>query len=639
MSETHGHGGFAADPGTAPEEFARLLRERLVESLRGLYDGATAAARQDLLRHGDWLKVAGGGFLYRQGDPADSMYVVVAGRMAAISADPPGRPRILWEVRSGESVGESGLLGRQPRSESVRAVRDTILLRISAQAFQQLVTAHPDLLASTTRLMVRRLTDATRPRAPIESSRTVALVPLRPDDRWKRFVGRLHRALARRGPTRLVSLGEARRALAGQDVTRETRVGAPDARDLSLSAWLDAQALGHPWLLLEAEEPWGSWTRRCVRQVDTVLLVVPFDAPTAPDERERTLLKALEHRGARCELVILHPPGTVAPASTKRWLRGRGIERHHHVRWDRDGDFRRLARFLTGSAVGLVMAGGGARAFAHVGVIRALREAGIAIDAVGGTSQGAIVAAMLALEWDDATIERLHRRGYTERNPIGDYSLFPHLALVKGRRLDAALAESFGDADIEDTWRPFCCISTNLTLARPEVHRRGPIWRALRASISLPGILPPAVIGEHLHVDGGLVDNLPVEAIRETGVGRVVALDVGVKQDLRMSKGELPTAREHLRQWLSRGEQQGTPGLGAILVKSFMIPSMQRTAQAIAGVDLYLNPEPGEIGFLEWRALDRAIRLGYRYAKAQLSRAKLDGLLDVGAAADQGLPR
>ncbi|HYS80720.1 MAG TPA: patatin-like phospholipase family protein [Anaeromyxobacteraceae bacterium] len=623
--------GFAADGGTAPEELAQLLRERLVASLPGLFDGATPAARHDLLRLGHWLKVAGGGFLYRQGDPGDSMYVVVAGRMAAVSDGRPGLSRVLWEIRPGESVGEMGLLGRQPRSASVRALRDTILLRISAEAFQQLVAAHPDLLASTTRLLIRRLTDATYRRAPAEKARSVALVPLRPDDRWGSFVDRLRIALERRGPTRVVHLGDARRALTGEDVTRETRAGPPDARDLSLSAWLDAQELGHQWMLLKAEEPSGSWARRCVRQADTVLLVVPFDAPPAPDDRERALLRDLEHSGARCELVFLHPPGTVAPTATSRWLRARGIERHHHVRLDRDGDFRRLARFLTGDAVGVVMAGGGARAFAHIGVIRALREAGIAIDAVGGTSQGAIVAAMLSLDWDDATIERSHRRGYTERNPIGDYSLFPHLSLVKGRRLDAALTECFGDAEIEDAWRPFYCISTNLTLARPEVHRRGPMWRALRASISLPGILPPAVVGEHLHVDGGLLDNLPVEAMRETGVGRVVALDVGVKQELRMSKGALPSAGEFLKQRLSRGEQQATPGFGSILVKSFMIPSMQRTAQAVAGVDLYLNPEPADIGFLEWKALDRAVRLGYQYAKAQLGRRKLDGLLDTGA--------
>jgi NTE family protein len=275
------------------------------------------------------------------------------------------------------------------------------------------------------------------------------------------------------------------------------------------------------------------------------------------------------------------------------------------------------------------MAGGGARAFAHVGVIRALREAGVAIDAVGGTSQGAIVAAMLSLEWDGATIERLHRRGYTERNPIGDYSLFPRLALVKGRRLDAALAQCFGDAQIEDSWLPFFCVSTNLTLARAEVHRRGPLWRALRASLSLPGILPPVALGEHLHVDGGLLDNLPVEAMRESGVGRVVALDVGVKQDFRMSKRGVPGAGDSPRQWLSRDEQQAMPGLGSVLVKSLMIPSMQRTAQAIAGVDLYLNPEPADIGFLEWKALERAMDLGYRYARAELGRRSLAGLLEA----------
>jgi predicted acylesterase/phospholipase RssA len=392
-----------------------------------------------------------------------------------------------------------------------------------------------------------------------------------------------------------------------------------EARNLVFSRWLDEEELRHDSLLYETERLTDAWTERCVRQADVVLMLAPFGEPQEVHADEHRLARG-DGNGERRELVLLHPPGACPPAETGRWLASRDVARHHHIRWDRDEDFRRLARFLTGEAIGLVLGGGGARGFAHLGVIRALREAGIPIDAVGGTSQGAIVAASVAMDWDDDTIERLHR-GFTLRNPIGDYALVPLVALVKGKRLDAALQRSFGACGVEDTWRSFFCMSSNLTLARPEVHRRGPLWKALRASVSIPGILPPVVIGEHLHVDGALLDNLPVDAMRGSGAGRIVAVDLTVNHEIRMIRGELPSAIDFLRERLLSGAAHPTsPGLGSIIFKSVMMTSVQRTRELRADVDLYLAPEPAEIGFLEWGALGRAVELGYRYAKGELAR-------------------
>jgi predicted acylesterase/phospholipase RssA/CRP-like cAMP-binding protein len=600
-------------------DLGALRRERLASSLAALFGSEDPALTDDLLRLGQWVRLRGGERLFRQGEPGDSMYIVVAGRLVALREDGAGGRRVVGQIRPGESVGEMGLLASQPRSATVQASRDSVVVRISEETFREVAAEHPRLLASTARLVVRRNAELMRGAAPNERPKSIAIVPLRRSVRCDDFVERLRRALARRGPTLVVDRARADAVLSANGVS-STR--GDDARSLVLSRWLDEQELRHDALLYPTEGLADPWTAQCIRQADVVLLLAPSGESPELDDLERRLSRG-DGDGPRRELVLVHPRGASSPDGTGRWLAPRGVARHHHVRSENDDDFRRLARYLAGEAVGLVLGGGGARGFAHLGVIRALREAGIPIDAVGGSSQGAIVAAAVAMDWDDETIERAHREGFTRRNPIGDYALVPHVALVRGKRLDTALERWFGARDVADTWRSFFCTSANLTRARAEVHRSGPLWRALRASISLPGVLPPVVMGGDLHVDGALLDNLPVEPMRESGVGRIVAVDLSVRNEAGMTVDELPSAVDFLKGRLFSGGPTASPGIASILVKSAMLSSTQRARELASTVDLFLEPAPAEIGFLEWKALDRGIDLGYRYAKRELARRDL----------------
>jgi predicted acylesterase/phospholipase RssA/CRP-like cAMP-binding protein len=594
----------AVGPHDRPADARSALRRGLLAaSLVSLFGSADTAIADDLLQLGEWLKVPGGDRLFDEGDRGDSMYIVVAGRLVAIREGPSGCRHVVGQIRPGESVGEMGLLATQPRAATVQASRDSVVIRISEPAFQRVLSRHPQLLAGAARLVIRRTMEMLRDRAPVERPRSVAVVTLRRGLPGAEFVERLRRALDRRGRALVIDRRRAQGVLAANGASPESA----DEQDLVLSAWLDAQEIGHDCLLFQAEALPDPWTQRCVRQADVVLLIAAQGEQPEPSRDEHAL--PVEH-GARRELVLLHPPGARAPTGTARWLGARDVVRHHHVRWDRDDDFRRLARFLSGEAVGLVLGGGGARGFAHLGVVRALREAGIPID---------------------ATIERVHRAEFTRRNPIGDYALIPHVALVRGKRLDAALRRGFGAYDIADTWRPFFCVSTDLTLARSVIHRRGPLWKALRAGVSIPGLLPPVVMGDHLHVDGGLLDNLPVEAMHASGVGRIVAVDLTVKREIKMTRGEVPSVLQFLRERLRAGEGPTSPGIGSILVKSALMSSAQRAREHESSVDLYLAPEPSDIGFLEWKALDRGVALGYRYAQRALAQRDFRTWVDPGA--------
>ncbi|ABS27375.1 patatin-like phospholipase family protein [Anaeromyxobacter sp. Fw109-5] len=597
-----------------------LRRERLASSLTALFGSEDAALTEGLLRQGQWVTVRGGERLFLQGEPGDSMYIVVGGRLVALREDGAGRRRVVGRIRPGESVGEMGLLAGQARSATVQASRDSVVVRISADAFREVAAEHPRLLATTARLVIRRSTDLMHGAPSSERPKSIAIVPLRPSVRCADFVERLRRALERRGPTLVVDRARADAVLAANGIS-PTR--GDDARSLVLSRWLDEQELRHDAVLYPTEGMADPWTEQCTRQADVVLLLAPAGEAPELDADERRLARG-GGDGPRRELVLVHPRGASSPDGTDRWLAPRGVARHHHVRSGSDDDFRRLARYLAGEAVGLVLGGGGARGFAHLGVIRALREAGIPIDAVGGSSQGAIVAAAVAMDWDDETIERAHREGFTRSNPLGDWALVPHVALVRGKRLERALERWFGTRDVADTWRSFFCTSANLTRARAEIHRSGPLWRALRASVSLPGVLPPVVMSGDLHVDGALLDNLPVEPMRESGVGRVVAVDLSVRDEGGMIGGALPSTADFLKGRLfTGGGHVASPGIASILVKSAMLSSTQRARELASSVDLFLEPQPADIGFLEWKALDRGIDLGYRYAKRELARRDL----------------
>ena len=230
--------------------------------------------------------------------------------------------------------------------------------------------------------------------------------------------------------------------------------------------------------------------------------------------------------------MLVHPAHTRDPRGTRRWLLDRTVDRHHHVHVDRDGDVDRVARLLLGRGNGVVFSGGGARGVAGIGVLEALNEHGVPIDAVGGTSIGSLIAGGAARALTPDELARQLKAAVVDSSPFD--VTFPALSLATGRRVTERIQESADGLDIEDGWRSFFCVSTNLTTGTTEIHRSGPGWHTIRASFSIPGVFPPVrSINGDLLVDGGLLDNLPVGVIRGIHHGiTVIAIDVGRSRDM-----------------------------------------------------------------------------------------------------------
>jgi NTE family protein len=302
------------------------------------------------------------------------------------------------------------------------------------------------------------------------------------------------------------------------------------------------------------------------------------------------------------------------PSPAMPWLTKFGVGLHCHVRSGCKSDMARLARYLIGRAVGIALSGGGARGCGHIGVIRALREAGLPIDLVGGTSMGAIIAAGIALEWDDIELRDRVHDAFVRSDPVSDYG-FPFVSLTKGRKVARRLREHFGDARVEDLWRPYFAVASNLTTGRILVQREGVLWCALKASAAIPGLMPPHIEAGEVLVDGAVMNNLPADIMRGFRRGPVIGVDVARYQNLRAIGDDEQTMS---RRWLFPRDQRDAPDIVSLLLRSAMVTSDAQAKICRSQADLLLEPPLQDIDMRDWKAIDRAIDAGYHYAAEKL---------------------
>lgn len=567
-----------------PEELrARLRAFPLLENV-----GDTAF--RALLSEANWFALPGGTLLDREGENDSALFLVVTGSLGVFTEDGQGRRRLLSHVPAGETVGEMSLIaGSSGHSVQIVALRDTELLRISPAAFETLVARHPRVMMNITRFLVRRLHNATVQRD-VGRPRTFAIVPLQDGLSGAGIAHRLADALHTMGLRAAV-----------------LDVGAADQD----AEWFNTFEQCHDVVFYRGDRPDSAWTQLCMRQADRIFLLARADRPLPARPMD---LPGFKNRASGPPEMLLLQPQTGALNLPEHFIgRTSLFEGHHHIREGHGRDVARVARFIAGRAVGLVLAGGGARGFAHIGIIKALMEAGIPFDRVGGTSMGAIIAAGLAKEWGVPELTERMRAVFVRDNPLSDFTL-PLIALLKGRKVSTKLQEHFGEICIEELPRSFFAVSSDLTMGRIHVHRSGPLWRALRASVALPGILPPITHQGNLLVDGGIMNNLPVDVMRDQdpAAGPIIACDITGEIDLRIGDeryGEQPWWR------LLAHRMRGNPSILSILMRSGTVGSEAQRRVVREQCDYLIEPLLPAIGLGDWKKFDQAVHEGYEAAR------------------------
>ncbi len=572
-----------------------LLEELLAFDLP-LWAGLDPAARAELQSRLRRIVLPGGEVLFREGDPADMLYMLASGALGVSVQGEHGEQRRIARIAPPETIGEMALISNAPRSATVTALRDSVLLALARTDFERLVERSPSVMLYLSKLLADRLRAATRFSPPTFSPTTFAIVPVTQGVAVPDFAQAF--------------LAEMRRSHgAGVDLV----AAMPAHED---ETWFSRFEASRERVIYVASEPSGAWTERCIRHADhVVLLARPGEQLTC----EAEALTGVASSWRRHDLVLLQKPDAARPAPAHPSLGRLPVSQRLQVRERSLPDLQRLIRTSSGRAVGLVLAGGGARGFAHLGAIRALHEHGIPVDLVGGTSIGAVMAALCALQIDHDEACNLMMEAFVRNPPLNDYTL-PLVALIRGLKVDARLIEYFGERSIEDLWLPFFCVSSNLTTGTTHVHRQGTLWRALRASLAIPGLLPPVIDPEGVLVDGAMMNNLPADIMADLQRGPVLGIDVA--RDVAFtSPGDEERKAPLLRRIL--GLPTNAPDIVSLLYRSATISSDAQTLKARAYAALVIHPPLADVPLRGWEQFEKVVDIGYRHTRERIEAGAL----------------
>lgn len=540
-----------------------------------------------------WFALTGGETLFAEGSDADTLFLLRSGRLGVFrrehGTDRP--PQFVGVIRPGEPAGEMAMLAGTHHTADVVALRDCEVVALPRDAFFEAARTEPDLMVELSRLMIQRARDR---RSGGGEPSVFGFISARPRP-IRAFVERIAAAMEADGFTCQVI----------------------DQSALSSAAdWFSRVEDQHDFVLYVAEMDEPAWAALCARQVDRVFVI--GSGLLAPPNRPLSHAGVLDAQ-RRTDLILLRDPRMIRPANTAVWLDAIQPGRWFQAVEGDQADAGRMARVITGSAVGVVMSGGGARAYSHIGVLQALQEARVPIDFVGGSSMGAVIAAGPAMGWTQEELEARIHKAFVDSDPLSDIT-FPMLAMTRAKKVDCLLQEAYGDTDLADLVRPFFAVSTNLTSGRIEVHRRGLMRRALRASIAIPGILPPIVIDGQVLVDGAVLKNLPTEVMRQMHAGPIIGVDMSEARGVDPDLIENPPSIWGL---IVTGAWRRGPPIVSILMRSATLTTDADIESARAATDLLIQPTPDGLDIRDWKGFDAGVSAGYLAASAAL--ATLDG--------------
>uniref|UniRef100_A0A8B9TL05 lysophospholipase n=1 Tax=Anas platyrhynchos TaxID=8839 RepID=A0A8B9TL05_ANAPL len=516
----------------------------------------------------DWMEVEAGRAVYRQGDKSDCTYIVLNGRLRSVIRMDDGKKHLTGEYGRGDLIGVVEALTHQPRATTVHAVRDSELAKLPEGALTSIKRKFPQVVTRLIHLLGEKILGSLQQGGhplglhsssskwdagnPASNLSTVAIMPVSEEVPLTAFTLELKHALSAVGPALLLTSDNIKQRLgsAALDSIHEYR----------LTSWLGQQEDIHRIVLYQSDSTLTPWTQRCIRQADCILIVGLGDQEPTVGELERMLENTAVR--AQKQLILLHKEDGPLPSRTVEWLNMRSwCSAHLHLHCprrvfskrslpkliemyervfqkppDRHSDFSRLARVLTGNAIAVVLGGGGARGCSQVGVIRALIEAGIPVDMIGGTSIGAFMSALYAEERSYNQMRIKARQWAMVMNSVFKTILdltYPITSMFSGAAFNNSINNIFKDKQIEDLWIPYFTITTDITASTMRVHTDGSLWRYIRASMSLSGYMPPLCDPKdgHLLMDGGYINNLPADVAKSMGAKVVIAIDVGSQDE------------------------------------------------------------------------------------------------------------
>ena len=602
----------------------------------------------------NWIPLDAGVVLYKQDDPSTSAHIVLSGRLRSFTTNEKGSKELIEEFGRGDTVGMVEVVTKSPYATTVYAIRDTHLVSLPTGLLNWIKVKAPQVVYRLIQLLGEKVLGSYKKTHAInklpstdlnsfignKNVSTVAIIGANPSVPVARFCEWLLSATNKFAHSRLLSSYSVQQEF-GQSLMKI-------ANDYRLITWLERQEEDNELLLYQADPKLTAWTRRCLRQADCILIVdTAENGPSiGPIIKQLNTSQNLVQRA----LVLLHRESTVMPKGTAMWLKEVGycsgrfhircpdvlfteINRYEGSETDDDesitlpvsprSDISRLARWLTGNSVGLVLGGGGARGGAHVGVLKALAESEIPVDIIGGTSMGACIGAIICQARDHKQVEEmacnLFKAMASPWRQILDITI-PFTSMLTGAHFNNVLRNVLGDHMIEDLWIPFFCVSTDLTENRMRVHQNGPLWPYVRASMTLAGYFPPICEPQegNLLVDGGYLNNLPADVAKVLGAKTVLSVDVSgeVVSDFSNYGYHLNGWWVMWKKWVPFTGKVNIPSMGEIQRALAYVASVQQLDEIKASDYEYIRPALGKFGLLQFSSYKDITDIGYEKVKS-----------------------
>lgn len=553
-----------------------------------------------------------GDTLFERGDPSDSIYILLSGRLIAMTGDGSNSEKILGEINRGESVGEMGLLSDTVRSATVKALRNSTLYKIDEESFHQLLAEDPDLLKKISKTLISRMQTTIHQIGGKHFYGNIALVPANKGIDVNVFMDALEKVFD----------DEYKYKVLNKDFFEKNYVDATNERaffhDLEEIDELD------DFVFYVADLDNEHWFDICFERADRILVIGDgYEKPNLHPKVDNILQETGLHSNIKKELVLLQPEFRSMPIGTKEWLELGDFFRHHHIRLSEKNDLKKLLRFLTGRALGFVFGGGGAKDWAAMGVVRYLYEKGIRFDMLGGTSAGSIAACFLAYKQDfDSFYDPAYE--YMSKLNLKEYTI-PSFSAFSGKSLTLTLQAMFEETLLEDYWTNVFCVATNISRVREQVFQSGKAWEIIRASSSIPGALPPMVFDHDLYVDGAVMNNLPIDVMQVLleNRGYTLAIDVS-EQHVLEDEYVIPSI---VTPWMVIKNKLGltkppwvAPKILSSLVNSLLAAAEFKNTQNAEMADLCLRPPVSHISMLNMSELNQLHDIGYNTMREEFDK-------------------
>ena len=592
------------------------------------------------------IHVARGTLIVEEGADADALYAVVTGRFAV---EVGGNPIPVTEIGQGATIGEIAFFAGGQRTATVRAIRDSVVVRLTRADFDEISQTSPVIWQTVTATLATRLAAETRKSATLRQGtsdmaragtrpRTITLIRAGGGPIPAKFIETFEDTAHRSDGTLIVS-----------SHTIGDHIANGSVADAATTAALNELEARYHTIVFVADDTLTPWSEKVIRQADAILAVAAHpDGPVGSAVALNAIEKfaATLHRPAAHRLVLVHNRAaavTGAVQGTRHWLANRSCFMHHHAALKSRDDAERLWRFLRGEALGYVAGGGGAYCSAHIGVYKAFRDLGTTFDIVGGTSGGAAMAAAFAQDVAPEEIDARVHRMFIDGKAFARYTL-PRYSLLDHTHFDAHLIAEYGNTLIEDLWKPYFAVSTDLSNGEIVVHRSGPVWESIRASAAIPGLLPPFFSSDgRMLVDGSIIANVPIEAMHalKRGPNVVVSLNPVEGEKFDIDYASLPARRALLRHTLNpfargpfaRATLPNAPSASNVLVRSLMA-NRGRFEQHLEPDDWLLTPPaPANMTATDWRQHSGLVAAADAWTRLQILAQNHDRAWRIGTRA------